>query len=78
MAGVIDDKYESKAYQIDSNKNTGGTWVDGHVVGGVVEELCSGVSLHIVGIVVTPTKLNVEPVFLGCCGVHHVLRVGKK
>ena len=58
--------------QVDGDEDSRGTRVDTHVVGGVVEEFGSGISLDVVGIVVAPTKLNVDPVFLGRRRIHHV------
>ena len=63
--------------QIDSDEQTSRRGVDGHVISGVVQELGSRVPLHIVGVVVAPTELDVQPVLLGCCVVHCV-SVGKE
>ena len=51
--------------EVDGDDAACGRRVDWHVVGGVVEELCTAVALNVVGIVVTPTKLDVDPVFGG-------------
>lgn len=51
---------------------TGRRRIDGHVVGGVVEELRPGVSLDIVRVVVSPSQLNVQPVLLRRRVVHHI------
>ena len=58
--------------QIDGDEHTRGTRVDTHVVRRVVEELGSGVTLHVVRIVVTPSKLDVDPILLGRSRVHNV------
>lgn len=58
--------------QVDSNEHPGGGGVDTHVVGGVVQELCPGVALDVMRVIVTPAQLNVNPVFLCGGAVHHV------
>jgi len=51
--------------QVNGKKCTSRTWVNTHVVGGVVEELGARVSLNVMGVVVTPSELHVDPVFGG-------------
>jgi hypothetical protein len=52
--------------------------VDGHVVGTVVEELGTSVSLDVVGVEVSPSELHVDPVLAARGAVEHVLRVGEE
>lgn len=58
--------------QVDSNEHSGGGGVDAHVVRGVVQELGSGISLYVVRVVVAPSELDVNPVFLCGGAVHHI------
>lgn len=58
--------------QVDGNEYTCGRRVDTHVVRGVVQELGPGVALNVVGIIVPPAQLDVNPVFLGGGAVHHI------
>ena len=44
---------------VDGDEDAGGRRVDGHVVGGVVQELGPGVPLHVVRVVVAPAELEV-------------------
>jgi hypothetical protein len=48
--------------KVDGNENTGRRGVDRLRVGRVVEVLCSGVSLDIVRVKVSPSELNINPV----------------
>ncbi len=50
--------------------------VDGHVVCGVVQELGTRVALNVVGVVVTPPQLDIDPVLVAGLLVHHVIGVG--
>ena len=54
-----------------------GWGVDTHVVCRVVQKLCPRVPLNIVRVVVTPTQLDVQPIFL-CCGIVHYIPVEEK
>ena len=56
--------------KVHGDQHTGWRWVDAHVVGGVVEELGSGVAFDVVGVVVTPPELDVDPILL-CGGTVH-------
>lgn len=56
--------------QVYSDEQSSGRGVDRHVVCGVVQELGARVPLHVVGVVVAPTQLDVQPVLL-CCRVVH-------
>ncbi len=58
--------------QIKGNQDSSGWWVNTHVVSGVVQELGPGISLNIMGVVVTPSELNVNPVLLRCGAVHNI------
>ena len=58
--------------EVDGQQDTGGRGVDAHVVGGVVEVLGARVPLDVVGVVVPPPQLDVQPVLLGGGAVHHV------
>lgn len=58
--------------QINGNEHPSGRGVDAHVVRGVVQELGPGVALDVVGVVVAPAQLNVNPVLLGGGAVHHI------
>jgi hypothetical protein len=51
--------------QVNCNDAACGRRVDAHVIRGVVQELGSRVSLNVVGIVVTPSQLDVDPVLSG-------------
>lgn len=51
--------------QVNGKESTSRTGVNTHVVGGVVEELGARVSLNVMGVVVTPSELHVDPVFGG-------------
>lgn len=39
----------------------------------IVKELCTSVSINVMGVEVTPPKLNVEPVLITRCPVIHIL-----
>lgn len=58
--------------QINGNEHPSGRGVDAHVVCGVVQELGPGVALDVVGVVVAPAQLDVNPVLLGGGAVHHI------
>jgi hypothetical protein len=58
--------------QVHTNHDTSRRWVDTHRVGHVVEELCTSVTLDIMRVEVTPTQLNVDPVFVTCRPIHDI------
>lgn len=58
--------------QVYGNEHSSGGGVDTHVVCGVVQELGSGVALNVMRVIVSPSELNVNPVFLCGGAVHHV------
>ena len=58
--------------QVDGDEHTRGTRVDTHVVCRVVEEFGSGITLHVVRVVVAPSKLDVDPILLGRSRVHNI------
>lgn len=58
--------------QIDGNEHTGGRRIDAHVVCRIVQELGSCIALDIMGIVISPTQLDIYPVFLSGGAVHHI------
>ena len=58
--------------EVDGNEDPGGRGVDGHVVGGVVQELGACVPLHVVRVIVAPSQLDVQPVLLRGAAVFHV------
>lgn len=58
--------------QIYTNQQAGGGRVDTHVVCGVIQELGSSVTLNVMRVVVSPSELDVYPVLLCSCVVHHV------
>ena len=58
--------------QVNGDHDSGGGGVDAHVVRGVVQELGSSISLHIVRVVVPPPQLNIHPVLLSSGGIHHI------
>ena len=58
--------------QVYGNENTGWGGVDTHVVGCVVEELGTAVSLDIVTVEVSPPQLHIKPKLLRRCAVHRV------
>mmetsp|Transcript_59082 Transcript_59082/g.126986 ORF Transcript_59082/g.126986 Transcript_59082/m.126986 type:complete len:443 (-) Transcript_59082:1525-2853(-) len=59
--------------QVDTHQDTCGRGVDGHVVGGVIEELGTAVPLNVVGIVIAPAQLHIDPVLSGGGAVEAVL-----
>lgn len=63
--------------QVNGNENAGGGGVDAHVICGVVQKLGPGVALNVMRIIVPPSQLNVNPVFLCGGAVHHVSVGGK-
>lgn len=64
--------------QVDSNEHSGGGGVDTHVVCGVVQELGSGIALNVMRVIVAPSELNVNPVFLCGGAVHHIPEKGQR
>lgn len=58
--------------QVNANEYPSRGGVDTHVVRGVVKVFCACVSLDVVGVVVSPAELYVDPVFLGRGTVHDV------
>ena len=58
--------------EVQCDHDSGGGGVDAHVISGVVEELGTGITLHIMGIIVTPAQLHIYPILLSGGGVHHV------
>ena len=58
--------------EVDGDEDAGGGGVDAHVVHGVVEELGACVPLDVVGVVVAPPQLDVQPELLGGRAVHRV------
>lgn len=63
--------------QVDGNEHTCGRRVDTHVVCGVVQELGPGVALDVMGIIVPPAQLDVNPILLSGGAVHHIPEGGK-
>ena len=64
--------------KVDSDEDSCGRGVYGHVFRGVVKELGPGVTLHVVRVVVTPPQLDVDPVLLCSGRVQHGLGVGEQ
>ena len=58
--------------QVNTDEHPSRGGVDTHVVSSVVKVLCACVSFNVVGIVVSPTELHINPVLLGCGAVHDV------
>lgn len=58
--------------QVNGNEHTCGRRVDTHVVCGVVQELGPCVALNVMGIIVSPAQLDVNPIFLSSGTVHHI------
>lgn len=50
---------------IDSNEATSGRRINRYVIGGIVQELGPGVSLDVMGVIVAPPELNIDPKFVG-------------
>ena len=61
--------------KIDTNHQTSGRGVDTHAVRGVVEVLGTDITLDVVRIVITVTKLNINPELVSRCLAHVVLGV---
>ena len=59
--------------QVHANHDTSGRGIDAHRVGDVVEELCTGVTLDVVRVEVTPTKLDINPELVASRTVKDVL-----
>mmetsp|Transcript_46858 Transcript_46858/g.74594 ORF Transcript_46858/g.74594 Transcript_46858/m.74594 type:complete len:250 (+) Transcript_46858:1874-2623(+) len=64
--------------QVHPHQHPSGGWVDRHVVGGVIQELGPAVSLNIVGIVVTPAQLHIDPVLGGGRSIETILGLGEQ
>ena len=58
--------------QVNTDEHPSGGGVDTHVVSSVVKVFCACVSFDVVGIVVSPAELNIDPVLLGRGAVHDV------
>lgn len=58
--------------QVNTDEYPSRGGVDTHVVSSVVKVLCACVSFNVVGIVVSPTELYINPVLLGRGAVHNV------
>lgn len=58
--------------QVNADEHPSRGGVDTHVVSGVVKVLCASVSLDVMGVVVSPAELYVDPVLLGRGAVHDV------
>lgn len=58
--------------QIDSNKNSSGRRIDGHIICRVIEELCTSISLNIVRVVISPSQLNIQPILLSRRIIHYI------
>ena len=58
--------------QVNADEHPSGRGVDTHVVSSVVEVFCTCVSLDVMGVVVTPAKLYINPVLLSRGTVHDV------
>mmetsp|Transcript_98960 Transcript_98960/g.262867 ORF Transcript_98960/g.262867 Transcript_98960/m.262867 type:complete len:658 (-) Transcript_98960:4864-6837(-) len=59
--------------QVHTHQNACGRRVDGHVVCCVVQELGAAVSLNIMGVIVAPSQLHVDPVLCGGRPVETIL-----
>ena len=55
--------------QVHCDHGASGGGVEAHVVRGVVEELGTSVTLHVVGIKVPPSQLDINPILLGGGGI---------
>ena len=60
--------------QINANEDPSRGGVNAHVICGVVKVFGACVSLDVMRIVVTPTKLYIDPVLLSCGAIHDVTR----
>ena len=58
--------------QVDTDEHPSRGGVDTHVVSSVVKVFCPRVSFNVVGIVVSPTELYIDPVLLSRGAVHDV------
>lgn len=63
--------------QIDSDENSSGRRIDGHVICRVIEELCTSISLNIVRVVISPSQLNIQPILLSRRIIHHIPEIEK-
>ena len=63
--------------QVNSNEHTSGRRVDTHVVCGVVQELGPGITLNVMGIVVPPAQLYINPILLSGGAIHHIPESGE-
>mmetsp|Transcript_21771 Transcript_21771/g.52019 ORF Transcript_21771/g.52019 Transcript_21771/m.52019 type:complete len:426 (-) Transcript_21771:5117-6394(-) len=61
--------------EVDTDHDTGWGRIDGHVVGGVVQELGSDVALDVMRIVVAPAELDIDPVLVARLLVEHIVLV---
>ena len=64
--------------QVNANEHPSRGGVDTHVVSGVVKVFCTCISLNVMGIVVSPAELYINPVLLGCGAVHNVTAKDRK
>lgn len=58
--------------QVNGNEHTSGRRVDTHVVCGVVQELGPGVAFNVMGIIVPPAQLDINPILLSSGTIHHI------
>lgn len=63
--------------QVNGNEHTSGRRVNTHVVCGVVQELGPGVAFNVMGIIVPPAQLDINPILLSGGTIHHI-PVGRK
>ena len=64
--------------QIHTHEHTCRRRVDGHVVSGVVQELGTAIALDVVGVVVTPSELHIDPVLRGGRAIEAILGLREK
>mmetsp|Transcript_14221 Transcript_14221/g.33094 ORF Transcript_14221/g.33094 Transcript_14221/m.33094 type:complete len:257 (+) Transcript_14221:1810-2580(+) len=69
---------EEVVREVDGDERARRRGVDRHVVGGVVEELRAGVTLHVVRVEVAPPQLHVDPELVGVAGIELVVGVGEE
>mmetsp|Transcript_39335 Transcript_39335/g.83813 ORF Transcript_39335/g.83813 Transcript_39335/m.83813 type:complete len:1257 (-) Transcript_39335:3240-7010(-) len=64
--------------QVDAHQCASGRRVDGHVVGGVIQELGTAVPLNIMRIVIAPSQLHVDPVLSSRSSIETILGLGQQ
>ena len=61
--------------QINTNHDASGTGIDRDVVGGVIEELGTSVSINVVRVEIAPSELDIKPVLGGAGAIVDFTRI---